>query len=180
MIDEIGAHLHPTWKMKIVSQLRKTFPKLQFICTTHDPLCLKGFKQGEIVVLRKDKDGKVFMVNQEDLPNPEIMRADQLLTSPYFGLSSTIDPEIEEAFEEYYDLLAREDELSDEEKKKHDSLKIYFQTKNMLGDTTRDELYYTIIDKVIAERKNLNISEKVSLKEEVINRINEVLKSRNI
>lgn len=180
MIDEIGAHLHPTWKMKIVSQLRKTFPKLQFICTTHDPLCLIGFKQGEIVVLRKDKDGKVFMVNQEDLPNPEAMRADQLLTSQYFGLNSTIDLDIEKKFAEYYDLLARGDKLSDQNKERLKTLKDFIQDKKMLGDTTREKLYYDIIDKVLAERNLSNAVNTLSLKEEVIQRINEALKSRKI
>ncbi len=175
IVDEIGAHLHPTWKMKIISQLRKTFPKLQFICTTHDPLCLKGFKQGEIVVLRKDKDGNVFMINQEDLPNPEAMRADQLLTSPYFGLSSTIDPEIEEAFEEYYDLLAREEELNSDEQKRYEYLKVELGRSERFGDTEREQLYYEVIDKVLAERKSQDHLKEISTREDILQRINKIL-----
>jgi len=34
------------------------------------------------------------------------MRVDELLTSEVFGLSSTIDPEFEQHFDRYYDLLA--------------------------------------------------------------------------
>lgn len=175
MIDEIGAHLHPTWKMKIVSQLRKTFPKLQFICTTHDPLCLKGFKQGEIVVLRKDKDGKVFMVNPEDLPNPEAMRADQLLTSPYFGLSSTIDPKIEEDFEEYYDLLARDKSLNKDEQNRLEYLKTELGKSERFGDTDREQLYYEVIDKVLAERKSQDQLKEISMREDILQRINKIL-----
>jgi uncharacterized protein (TIGR02646 family) len=176
MIDEIGAHLHPTWKMKIVSQLRKTFPKLQFICTTHDPLCLKGFKQGEIVVLRKDKDGKVFMVNQEDLPNPEAMRADQLLTSQYFGLNSTIDLDIEKKFAEYYDLLARGSNLTKEESEKLKELTDFVKDQKVLGDSTREQLYFQVIDSVIAKFRKEGSKEKISIKKEVIDRVNEELK----
>jgi predicted ATP-binding protein involved in virulence len=176
LIDEIGAHLHPTWKMKIVSQLRKTFPKLQFICTTHDPLCLKGFKQGEIVVLRKDKDGKVFMVNQEDLPNPEAMRADQLLTSQYFGLNSTIDLDIEKKFAEYYDLLARGSNLTKEESEKLKELTDFVKDQKVLGDSTREQLYFQVIDSVIAKFRKEGSKEKISIKKEVIDRVNEELK----
>ena len=38
LLDEVGAHLHPTWKMKIVKSLRNLFPGIQFIVTTHHPL----------------------------------------------------------------------------------------------------------------------------------------------
>lgn len=176
MIDEIGAHLHPTWKMKIVSQLRKTFPKLQFICTTHDPLCLKGFKEGEIVVLRKGKDGKVFMVNQEDLPNPEAMRADQLLTSTYFGLSSTIDLDIEKKYSDYYDLLARGNNLTKEENDKLKELTDFVKAQKVLGDSTREQLYFQVIDSVIAKFRKEGSKEKISIKKEVIDRVNEELK----
>ena len=42
LLDEIGAHLHPRWKMRIVSSFRKALPGVQFIVTTHQPLCLRG------------------------------------------------------------------------------------------------------------------------------------------
>jgi energy-coupling factor transporter ATP-binding protein EcfA2 len=38
LIDEIDAHLHPTWQRKIGQWLCKHFPNLQFIVTTHSPL----------------------------------------------------------------------------------------------------------------------------------------------
>ena len=42
LIDEIDIHLHPTWQRQILSQLRRTFPKIQFIVTTHSPLVAGG------------------------------------------------------------------------------------------------------------------------------------------
>ena len=38
LLDEIDAHLHPSWKMTIVSDLRSSFPSIKFIATTHEPL----------------------------------------------------------------------------------------------------------------------------------------------
>jgi predicted ATPase len=37
LIDEIDLHLHPEWQRTIVANLPATFPRLQFIATTHSP-----------------------------------------------------------------------------------------------------------------------------------------------
>ena len=37
LIDEIELHLHPDWQRRIVGNLTETFPKCQFIATTHSP-----------------------------------------------------------------------------------------------------------------------------------------------
>ncbi|WP_447507976.1 AAA family ATPase [Acinetobacter lactucae] len=37
LIDEIELHLHPSWQQRIVLILRKSFPNIQFIVTTHSP-----------------------------------------------------------------------------------------------------------------------------------------------
>ena len=37
LIDEIELHLHPGWQRRIVGNLTETFPKCQFIATTHSP-----------------------------------------------------------------------------------------------------------------------------------------------
>lgn len=49
MIDEIDAYLHPRWQAGLVEALRKTFPKIQFIATTHSPVVLSGLAPDEIV-----------------------------------------------------------------------------------------------------------------------------------
>lgn len=92
LIDEIETHLHPRWKMRVISSLRRAFPQVQFITTTHDPLCVRGMDNGEVLVLTREDDGGVGLLR--DLPDVSGMRAEQLLTSEYFGLSSTTDPDI--------------------------------------------------------------------------------------
>lgn len=42
VIDEIDAHLHPTWQTRIGQWFTKYFPNLQFIVTTHSPLICRG------------------------------------------------------------------------------------------------------------------------------------------
>jgi predicted ATP-binding protein involved in virulence len=40
LIDEIELHLHPSWQQRIIPDLQRTFPNVQFICTTHSPQVL--------------------------------------------------------------------------------------------------------------------------------------------
>lgn len=98
IIDEIETHLHPRWKMQVVGAFRRAMPGVQFIFTTHDPLCLRGMYDGEVHVLKRDE---MHAISEEDeLPGFQGLRTEQLLTSEYFGLLSPNDPEFERKLEE--------------------------------------------------------------------------------
>ncbi|MEQ1675658.1 MAG: AAA family ATPase [Chitinophagaceae bacterium] len=147
LLDEIGTHLHPRWRMEVVKRFRNVFPKLQFIVTTHDPLCLRGLKEGEVVVFNKDEKHKVFTIT--DLPDPSEYRIDQLLTSPFFGLNTVVDPVLEKKFNEYYYLLSRP-LPTDAQKKKIEKLRKTLEPLTHLGATWRESLIYKAVDEVIA------------------------------
>jgi hypothetical protein len=124
LIDEVEAHLHPRWKMKIMRGLRLALPNATFIATTHDPLCLRGMNDGEIVVLRRVKvdngttaAGLPMQIEAKtDLPPISELGVEQLLTSDLFQLHSTDDPEMDHQFAEIADLLAKSaDRLTDDE-----------------------------------------------------------------
>ncbi|MCD9542504.1 AAA family ATPase [Photobacterium carnosum] len=51
LIDELELHLHPKWQQNIVENLRKTFPNIQFIITTHSPQILSTVKKDEISII---------------------------------------------------------------------------------------------------------------------------------
>ncbi|MGU3661830.1 AAA family ATPase [Methylobacterium fujisawaense] len=51
LIDEIDLHLHPRWQQLVVEGLRKTFPNVQFIMTTHSPQVLTTVKPENILNL---------------------------------------------------------------------------------------------------------------------------------
>lgn len=44
LIDEIDMHLHPKWQWNIINSLRRTFPNVQFIATTHAPILFASAK----------------------------------------------------------------------------------------------------------------------------------------
>ena len=62
LIDEIELHLHPAWQQKILPILRKTFPCVQFIATTHSPQVVSSVPKESIRLLR---DGKALSVDEE-------------------------------------------------------------------------------------------------------------------
>ncbi|MGO4403629.1 AAA family ATPase [Bosea sp. RAF48] len=111
LIDEIEAHLHPRWKMRVVQGLRKALPGVTFIMTTHDPLCLRGLSTSELVVLRRafrrGDAGLPSAVEQlEDLPPVSALTVEQLLTSDFFDLFSTDEVGTEVTLARAGDLLA--------------------------------------------------------------------------
>ncbi|MCY1301185.1 AAA domain, putative AbiEii toxin, Type IV TA system [compost metagenome] len=102
LIDEIDLYLHPTWQARLVPALRMTFPKLQFIATTHSPVVLATLSPEEIIRVQADPDtGDVRRITpdadtgewdpvdkEEDLhtqPDPRAMTGTEMY-SEYFGL----------------------------------------------------------------------------------------------
>ncbi|MFN0200095.1 MAG: AAA family ATPase, partial [Bacteroidia bacterium] len=55
LIDELDLHLHPNWQKRIVGDLQKSFPKLQFIVTTHSPFIIQDVPKSQIQVLNQQK-----------------------------------------------------------------------------------------------------------------------------
>lgn len=40
LIDEVDLHLHPSWQLHVLNDMRKAFPGIQFIVSTHAPLVI--------------------------------------------------------------------------------------------------------------------------------------------
>lgn len=179
LIDELGNQLHPRWQMRIVKQLREVFPNINFIISTHHPLCLRGAENGEILLLKNIK-GEV--VKTIELPDPATLRVDQLLASEFFGLSSLVDPEIEAKFNRYYELLAKNENVTPEERREINTLKDELRNKQQLGSSLREELLYYVIDKLLAEKVayDKNPLNREELKAETIRRVKEVWKTLNL
>jgi len=51
LIDEIDLHLHPSWQRRVVEDLRRTFPNVQFVATTHSPFIIQSMRAGELINL---------------------------------------------------------------------------------------------------------------------------------
>lgn len=82
MIDDIDVHLHPKWQREVVPKLAGTFPKLQFIITSHSPLVAGTLHAANIRVI---EDNQIH----EYTERIHGLSADQILTSSYFGLDTS-------------------------------------------------------------------------------------------
>lgn len=99
LIDEIDLYLHPRWQATLIRGLRRVFPKIQFIATTHSPVVLAGLAPDEIVRLGVDPaTGNVLVVSRDPLtgdlvpggngsaePDPRAMSGTELYDE-YFGI----------------------------------------------------------------------------------------------
>jgi energy-coupling factor transporter ATP-binding protein EcfA2 len=168
LLDEIGSHLHPRWQMRIVKSLRRALPGLQFITTTHDPLCLRGLVKGEVCTMERTEMGDVDVFS--DLPDPGDFRVDQLLTSQFFGLNSTSDPDTESVFNEYYGLMAKE-RLSQAQKWRLEELKQQLADRRYFGNTLREQLMFEAVDHLVAGQRGEGRKPMPVLKKEAVDRI---------
>ncbi|RYG88699.1 MAG: hypothetical protein EON59_03615 [Alphaproteobacteria bacterium] len=114
LIDEIEAHLHPRWKVQVMSSLRAALPGMSFVVTTHDPLCLRGMSDGEVVVLQRvatsdsarQSEMPILVERMEGLPPVADLRIEQLLTSDFFQLLSSDDAASDRRLAQIGDLIA--------------------------------------------------------------------------
>jgi hypothetical protein len=92
LVDEIGLHLHPDWQRSVVTTLSRTFPKLQFICTTHSPLIVGTVHAHNLVVASW---AEAWVTVRPTDTSPYGLSGDQVLRSPAFGLEAVRAPEFQ-------------------------------------------------------------------------------------
>lgn len=86
LVDEVDAHLHPEWQQKLVGLVRKRFPNVQIVVTTHSPLIIADMEKKEIFTADRDPHGDLCIVPAAQEVRGR--RADQILIS-MFGLKRT-------------------------------------------------------------------------------------------
>jgi predicted ATPase len=143
LIDELGNHFHPAWRLQCLPALREAFPGAQIIYSTHDPLCLRGLKEGEVAVLRRDRLNHIYAL--ENLPTVSKLRVEQLLTSEHFGLHSTVDPELETKIQTYEELLSKPERSAEEEQSLADLVAELTDTR-YLGGSRRERMALQMLD----------------------------------
>lgn len=54
LIDELDVHLHPKWQRRIATDLKETFPSIQFVCTSHSPQVIGEVRPEELRLLDEE------------------------------------------------------------------------------------------------------------------------------
>lgn len=174
LIDEIENHLHPSWKKKLMSSLRAAMPRVQFISSTHDPLCLRGMKDGEVRVLYRSEENTIEVLH--DLPPISTLRIEQILTSEYFGLSSTEDDSQVTAANILAHYADRDDaSLSDTERAERDKALREYSGTSMIGSSVDRQIMAEALGNHVKKFASKNFYEKSLARKESVQKIMEVL-----
>ena len=88
LVDEICLHLHPKWQLTIVQKLRRLFPNIQFIMTTHSPVILLGAGEDAIFYKVIRESGHTSVSAPYFRRDWDGQMLNTLATSSLFGLES--------------------------------------------------------------------------------------------
>jgi len=86
LIDEVDAHLHPSWQREIGPWLVKLFPAVQFIVTTHSPHICQTAESGSVWTLPVPGSGdSIHRIEGEQLTRVLLGDVLHVLNSDAFG-----------------------------------------------------------------------------------------------
>lgn len=88
LIDEIENHLHPKWQKKILGIIRRIFPKLQIILTTHSPFVVSSMDGAKIYTCISRGDHSTI---EDETDKYSHMPVEEILASSVFAVSSFND-----------------------------------------------------------------------------------------
>lgn len=98
LIDELDLYLHPTWQAGLVRALKQTFPRIQFVATTHSPILLNALRPEEVVILDLDDEGNVRKHHGEH--DPRLLTGTELY-SQFFGIDRLYPSELGDKLDRY-------------------------------------------------------------------------------
>lgn len=102
LIDEIDLHLHPTWQHMIVPQLLQTFPKCQFLISTHSPHVITHVSPNQLFSMNMRKG--VLTVEQ---PRESYGKNAERVYEDIMGMETTRPKDVKTAIEKIYNLIDR-------------------------------------------------------------------------
>ncbi|MCP4146846.1 MAG: AAA family ATPase [bacterium] len=90
LIDELDIHLHAKWQREFVLTLTETFPKIQFIASTHSPIPLLGAPR-ETILLNVEKKSKKegIVINRLDIDLTRLT-PNTIFSSPIFDFQEIV------------------------------------------------------------------------------------------
>ena len=100
LIDELDVHLHPKWQRRVVDDLKRTFPSIQFVCTTHSPFIIQSISQGELRIL--DDIEPTQALDYENQSIEDIAEEIQLVETPQQSQKAHV---LAQATERYFELI---------------------------------------------------------------------------
>ncbi|MCK9636898.1 MAG: AAA family ATPase [Methylobacter tundripaludum] len=113
LIDEIDLHLHPKWQKQVVERLLDTFPKVQFVASSHSPFIIQSLYHREDCLLWDLEKNAPVEVDSKSIE--DIAENQQGVKIPQ---QSQRFLDMEKAAEEYYTVLKQIPTASEDEKQR--------------------------------------------------------------
>ena len=142
IIDEIEQHLHPKWQRKIIKILSEQLPNVQFIGSTHAPICVLGLQDLEnesllVKVSYQNSHSEAVSFNMKEAYRG--YRIDQILTSNIFELSDARSKKIEKKLQDYREIYLKDSDMRSLEEQKRLN-KLESELKDLpMWDTEEDK-----------------------------------------
>ncbi len=148
LIDEIDMHLHPKWQWKISEALKETFPKVQFITTTHSPIVLSSCKNDRIIILDNDENNNLEIEYEESKKGWQINDVLEKVME-----TSNRDPETEKQLDRLSVLAKKKMSRTMEEKELEEYHGLISEIKSLLpeGDIAIEKAALLSIKELIGE-----------------------------
>lgn len=128
LLDEIDLHLHPAWQTRVLADVRRMFPRMHFIATTHNPLTLVGARATEVRRLVRDEESGG--VRAEEVPYDPRLKTGGELYEHFFGIEGLYPAELGKALQEY-SYLAGDPDRSDAEEARMQAILEQFRREDV-------------------------------------------------
>lgn len=117
LLDEVDLHLHPMWQVSVIHALKRVFPRIQFVVTTHSPMVLPYLRQDEVFILEEDEEGSV-----RPMPAPQspALLSGSGIYAKFFGLPQVFPKHIGDALWKYMYIAADPTRSDDEDVTAHE------------------------------------------------------------
>jgi len=177
IIDEIGNHLHPTWKIKVISLLRTVFPHCTLMISTHDPLCLRASRKGEVWVMNLNEEDRRVQLTQKDIPMG--MSIENLLIGDWFYMDHTTDEQTSKLIEDHSKELFKEN--PDQKKVKKMEAQLEQTVMQSSSGLSKLDTYFDLIRDVKSEEREeiskADLANDPELRKKLAQRIRDQIKS---
>jgi predicted ATP-binding protein involved in virulence len=111
LIDEIDLHLHPKWQRRVVGDLIRVLPGIQFVATSHSPFVIQSLPQDENVQL-VNLDG----TETHDVHEMSVEDVAEYVQGVELPSRSRRFVEMMQTAEDYFKVLKKPSDVTDEQK----------------------------------------------------------------
>lgn len=126
LIDEVDLHLHVAWQKQIGFWLKRHFPNIQFLVTTHSPFICQAADPGGLIRLPAPGENRSAEHVSESLYNTVVNgSADDAVLTELFGLETPYSAESERLRERVAQLeaLLQSGQAGEQERKEFEELR---------------------------------------------------------